>query len=82
LRVGDASSGAENTKELVAFPADTAKEAEFLEDQSPGDERESQKKQQDAARDPAGLLEDAKDIGNEKCRRRKSDVDPSEMEIC
>ena len=68
MGIGDTARGAEDAEELVALPADAAEEAKFLEDQSPGNEGEGQKEQQDAACDPTGLLEDAKDVGNKKSR--------------
>jgi len=43
LRVGDAFGGAEESEELVALVADAAEDAEFLENERPGDEGEEEK---------------------------------------
>ena len=37
LRIGDALGGAEESEELVALAADTAEDAELLENERPGD---------------------------------------------
>ena len=81
LRIGDATGGAEDAEELVGVAADAAEQAELLEDQSPGDDGEGEKDQKNAACDPTGLLEDAKNVGNEEGGQRKSDVSPSVSEF-
>jgi len=43
LRVGNAFGGAEDFQELVAFAADASEDAEFLENERPGDEGEEEK---------------------------------------
>jgi hypothetical protein len=57
LGIGDAFGGAEDFEELVALTADAAEEAEFLEDERPGNEREEEEDAEDGAGDPAGLGE-------------------------
>ena len=67
LRIGDALGGAKDFEELVALPADAAEEAEFLENQRPGDERKEQEDGQDDARDPARLRKNVKDVADIEC---------------
>ncbi len=77
LGIGDAFRGAEDFQELIAFAADAAEEAGLLEDQSPGDERENEKKGEDEAGNPAGLRENFKDVADKECGEQRNDVNPS-----
>ena len=67
LWIRDAFGGAENFEELVALPADTAEETEFLEDKRPGDQGKEEQDRENNARDPARLRKNVKDIADEDC---------------
>jgi hypothetical protein len=58
LRIGYAFCGAEDFQELIAFAADAAEEAELLEDESPGDEREEQENSENDAGNQACFVKD------------------------
>ena len=77
LRVGDAFSGAEEPEELVALAADTTEDAELLEDERPGDQREEEKQQEDETSDPAGLRENIEDVADEDGGEQENGVSPS-----
>jgi len=79
LRIGDAFSGAENSEELVAFAADASEDAELLENERPGDQREEQKQHEDETSDPAGLREKIEDVADEDGGEQKNGVSPSGM---
>jgi len=65
LRIGDALRGAKDFKELVRLAADAAEDAEFLEDQRPGNEREKEQKRENGASDQTSLLENVKDVADD-----------------
>src|SRR5208282_5749975 len=65
LRIGDAFGGAEESEELAAFAADASKNAEFLENERPGNQREEEKHQEDGASDPAGLRKNVENVADE-----------------
>jgi hypothetical protein len=44
---------------LIALAANASEHAELLEDHSPGDDGEEKKQREHAARDPAGVGQDA-----------------------
>jgi len=77
LWIGDAFSGAENFQELVAFATDTAEKTRLLEDESPGNEREEEKKGENEAGNPASLRKNFKDIADEDGGEQRDDVNPS-----
>jgi hypothetical protein len=77
LRVGEAFGGAEDFQELVAFAADATEEPGFLEDESPGKEREDEKQDQYEASNPAGLGENFEDVADETGGEQNDDVNPS-----
>jgi hypothetical protein len=81
LGVGYTLGGAKNFEELVGFAADAAKEAEFLEDHRPGDQREEEKKEKDGTGDPAGLRENVKDVADENGGEKKNWENPSERKF-
>ena len=64
LRIGDALSGAEDFLELIALAANASKEAGFLKNQRPGDQRGEEKDGQNAAGDPAGLRENLENVAD------------------
>ena len=68
LRIGNTACGAKDLEELVRLPTDAAKDAEFLEDERPGDEREEEQDGENGTRYPAGLLENFKDVADENGR--------------
>jgi len=74
LGIGDAFGGAEDLEELIAFAADAAEEARFLEDERPADQRGEQEKAEDAAGDPAGLCKDLEDVADIDGRESKKNV--------
>jgi hypothetical protein len=63
---------------LVALAADAAEESGLLQNDGPGNNGEHQKKQQNAAGDPASLLENFEKIGCKNRREQKNDVPLSE----
>ena len=67
LRIGDALGGAEDFEELIALAADAAEEAEFLEDERPGDQGEEEQDAENSASDPTGLRENVEDIADVEC---------------
>ena len=77
LRIGDAFGGPEDSEELVAFAADASKDAELLENERPGDQREEEKQQEDETSDPAGLRENIEDVADEDGGEQKNGVSPS-----
>jgi hypothetical protein len=77
LWIGDPFGGAENLQELVAFATDTAEQTGLLEDESPGNKREEQKKGQNEAGNPASLRENFKDVADINSGKRRDDVNPS-----
>ena len=77
LWISDPLGGAENLKELVALATDTAEQTGLLEDESPGNKREEQKKGQNEAGNPAGLRENFKDVADIDSGKRRDDVNPS-----
>ena len=62
LRIRDAAGGSEDAEELIALPADTAEQAELLQDQAPRDDGEEQKQRENAASDHAGFLKNAAEV--------------------
>jgi len=66
LRIGEALGGAEDFEELVALAIDAAEETELLKDESPGDQREEEQKDEYAAGDPAGLSENIENVANDE----------------
>jgi hypothetical protein len=54
--------------------ANAAEHAGLLENQRPGNERGEKKNAEDAASDPAGLLENIEDAADEKGVQEKKDV--------
>jgi hypothetical protein len=81
LWVGNASGGAEDAEKLVALPADTAEEAQFLKNHAPGNDGKHQQKRQNATRDPAGLFENLEEIGGKYRCEQKNDEPLSENKI-
>jgi hypothetical protein len=79
LRIGDAFGGPENSEELVAFAADASEDAELLENERPGDQREEQKQHEYETSDPAGLRENIEDVADEDGGEQKNGVSPSGM---
>ncbi|MFI5098731.1 MAG: hypothetical protein ACHQT6_12230 [Candidatus Acidiferrales bacterium] len=77
MRIGDAFGGAEESEELVALAADTAEDAELLEDERPGDQREEKKQQEDESGDPAGLRENIEDVADEDGGEQENGDSPS-----
>jgi hypothetical protein len=77
LRIGDTLGGPEDSEELVAFAADASKDAELLENERPGDQREEQKQHEDETSDPAGLRENIEDVADEDGGEQKNGVSPS-----
>jgi hypothetical protein len=77
LRIGDAFGGPEDSEELRAFAADASKNAELLENERPGDQREEEKHQEDETCDPAGLRENIEDVADEDGGEQKNGVSPS-----
>lgn len=77
LRIGDALGGAEESEKLIALAADTAEDAELLEDERPGDQREEEKQQEDETSDPAGLRENIEDVADEDGGEQENGVSPS-----
>ncbi|HUL33803.1 MAG TPA: hypothetical protein VL128_07965 [Candidatus Eisenbacteria bacterium] len=59
---------------MIAFAADAAEEARFLEDERPADQRGEQEKAEDAAGDPAGLCKDLEDVADIDGRESKKNV--------
>src|SRR5216684_629959 len=78
LRVGDATRGSKNAQEFVALAADAAEKAHLLENDGPGNNREQEQKQKDAAGDPASLRKDISNIGDKNRGEQKNDVPLSE----
>ena len=68
LGIGAAFGGTENFEELIALAADAAEESHFLEDERPGNERKEEENHEDAARDPARLRKNVKDVADEDGR--------------
>jgi len=77
LRIGDAFGGAEEPEELVALAADATEDAELLENERPGDQREKEKQQEDETSDPAGLRKNVEDVADEDGGEQKNGVSPS-----
>jgi hypothetical protein len=67
LGIGDTFSGAEDFKELIALPANTAEEAEFLEDERPGNQGKEEQDAENGASDPTCLRENVEDITDVEC---------------
>jgi len=59
LRIGDAARGSKDAQELIALAANASEHADLLEDHGPGDDGEEKKKGEHAARDHAGVGENA-----------------------
>jgi hypothetical protein len=78
LRVSDTARGSKNAQELVALAPDAAEEAPLLENDGPGNNREQEKKQKDAAGDPTSLRKDISNIGDKNRGEQKNDVPLSE----
>ena len=76
MRIGYALGGAKDAEELVALTADTAKEAELLEDHRPGDDGENPEQDQNAAGNPARLSKDVTEIGDIDRCEQKNDATP------
>jgi hypothetical protein len=74
LWVGDAFGGAEEFEELVTLAADASKDAELLENERPGDEREEEKYSEDETSDPACLSENIEDVADENGGEQKNGV--------
>jgi hypothetical protein len=74
LRIGDALGGAEDFEELIALPANAAEHTGLLENQRPGNERGEKQNAEDAASDPAGLLENIEDAADENDVQQKKNV--------
>jgi hypothetical protein len=77
LRIGDTTSGAEDAQELIALAAKPAKQAEFLQDHSPGDYGEEKKQPQDDAGNQTRLFKNATKVGGKGCKQEKRNVSPS-----
>ena len=77
LRIGDPTSGAEDAEELIALPANPAKQAEFLQDHSPGDYGEEKKQPQDDAGNQTRLCKNAAKVGGKSCKQEKRNVSSS-----
>jgi hypothetical protein len=77
LGVGDTFGGAEDFEELAAFAADASEDAELLENERPGDEREEEKYSEDETSDPAGLRENIEDVADENGGEQENGVSPS-----
>ncbi len=77
LRIGHALGGAENSEELAAFAADASKNAELLENERPGNQREEEKHQEDGASDPAGLRKNVENVADENGGEQRNGVSPS-----
>jgi len=67
LGIGNALGGAKDFEELIALAADATEQAEFLEDERPGDQGEEEKNAKDDTRDPASLRKNVKNITDEEC---------------
>jgi hypothetical protein len=57
--------------------ANAAEQAEFLENQSPGDYGKQEKQSQDAAGNPTGLFKNAAEISGKGCNQEKRNVGSS-----
>ena len=77
LRIGHTLGGAEESEELAAFAADASKNAEFLENERPGNQREEEKHQEDGASDPAGLRKNVENVADEDGGEQRNGVSPS-----
>ena len=71
LRISHTASGAKNSQKLVTLAADTAEQAEFLENHSPGNDGKEEQQSQDAAGNPTSLFKYAAEIGGEDCDQEK-----------
>jgi hypothetical protein len=54
--------GAENSKKLVALPANSAEETKFLKNHAPGDDGKQQENRDNSAGDPTRLLENISEV--------------------
>ena len=77
LWIGDAFGGPEDSEELIAFAANASEDAELLENERPGDQREEEKQQKDETSDPAGLRENVEDVADEDGGEQENGVSPS-----
>jgi hypothetical protein len=77
LRIGNAARCAVDTEELIALTTEAAKQAEFLKNHPPGDDREEKKQSQDAAGNPTGLFKNAAEVDGEGCNQKKRNNDSS-----
>ncbi len=59
---------------MVALVADAPEDAEFLENERPGDEGEEEKYSEDDTSDPAGLRENIEDVADENGGEQKNGV--------
>ena len=78
MRIGHSARRAENTEKLVALATDAAEESCLLENDGPRNDGKHQKKQQNAAGDPASLIDNLEEIGCKNRREQKNDVPLSE----
>jgi len=77
LRIGDAFGGAEDFQELVAFAPNASEDAQLLENERPGNEREEEKYSEDDTSDPACLRDDIEDVADENGGEQKNGDSPS-----
>jgi hypothetical protein len=77
LRIGHAFGGPEDSEELVTFSTDAAKQADLLENERPGNQREEEKKAKNAACDPASLRENIENVADVECGQQENNVSPS-----
>lgn len=78
LRVGNAACCAEDAEKLAAIATDAAEQAQFLENQRPGDHRKDGQQRENAASHPAGLRKNVPDVCSENCAKQRNNVVPSE----
>ena len=64
LRIGHTLGGAKDFQELVRLTANAAEDSKLLENQSPGNEREKKKKQENSTGDKASLLENVENVAD------------------
>ena len=81
LRISDSVGGAKDAEKLVAFALDAAEETKLLEDHGPRDDGEDQEKRENSTGDPAGLFENAADVGQEDRAEQKNGLPLSESEF-
>ena len=81
MRVRDAARGAEDAQEFVTLPPDAAEHPQLLQDHGPGNDGKEKQKQENDARNQAGLLENVKEIGDKNRGEQKNDVPLSEGKI-